>query len=110
MRYRSNVRSFEWIAFGYFVYLIIASWVPPLTFPRRALLTVAAAVAAAAVWATAHAAPPFVREWAPTVYILVGYFLSGFLFVAPSPAIEGWLLGWDHRLLGDPASRFAGWP
>jgi membrane-associated phospholipid phosphatase len=110
MRYRSNVRSFEWIAFAYFVYLVVASWVPPLTFPRRALLTIAAAVSAAAVWATAHAAPPFAREWAPMAYILAGYFLSGLLFVAPSAAIESWLIGWDRRLLIDPASRFARWP
>src|SRR3954463_5896763 len=110
MRYRSNVRSFEWIAVAYFAYLVAACWLPPLTFARRALLTVAASAAGGAVWAIAHAAPPLVREWAPLAYILGGYFLSGYLFASPSAAIEAWLLRWDRRLLGDPSSRFAAWP
>src|SRR5262249_54333841 len=25
-------------------------------------------------------------------------------------ALESWLLMWDRRLLGDPSTRFAGWP
>ena len=110
MRYRSNVRSFEWIAAGYFSYIVVACWLPALTFARRARLTIASAIAAAAVWAIAHTAPPLVRDWAPLAYILGGYFLGGHLFAAPSTAIERWLLGWDRRLLGDPASRFVAWP
>ena len=31
MRYRSLVRSFEWIACAYFGYLIVACWVPRLS-------------------------------------------------------------------------------
>lgn len=50
------------------------------------------------------------RDWAPLAYILAGYFLSGFLFAAPSLEIESWLMRWDRRLLGDPATRFVGWP
>src|SRR3954464_4313596 len=105
MRYRSNVRPFEWIAAVYFAYLVAACWVPRLTFARRARLTAAASSAGAAVWAIAHAAPPLVREWAPLAYILGGYFLSGSLFASPSAAIEAWLLRWDRRLLGGQSRR-----
>jgi membrane-associated phospholipid phosphatase len=110
MRYRSSVRSFEWIAFAYFWYLVIACWWPPVPAARRAGLIAAAAAAAGAVWVIAHAGALLVRTCAPLGYILAGYFLSGYLFVAPSDATESWLMGWDRRLLGDPATRFAGWP
>jgi membrane-associated phospholipid phosphatase len=110
MRYRSSVRSFEWIAFGYFVYLIVACWLPSLPASRRALLIAGSALCLTAVWIVAHAGSAFVRDWAPLVYILAGYFLSGFLFAAPSLATEQWLMAWDRRLLGDPASRFVSWP
>ena len=104
------VRSFEWIACGYFGYLVLACWLPPLPARRRAWLIAAASAAGGTVWAIAHRGSPVVREWAPLAYILAGYFLSGYLFVTPSLAIESWLTGWDRRLLGDPATRFVRWP
>src|SRR5579862_6085881 len=110
MRYRSSVRSYEWIALAYFLYLAAASWLPPLSAPRRAFVIGASLAAAGAVWTIAHAAPLLIREWAPLAYILGGYFLSGYLFAAPSLATESWLIAWDRRLLGDPATRFATWP
>ena len=110
MRYRSFVRSFEWIACLYFAYLIVACWWPPLDAGRRALVIAAAALCGGAVWLIAHAAAAVVRDWAPLAYILAGYFLSGFLFASPSLEIEAWLTRWDRRLLGDPATRFVGWP
>lgn len=110
MRYRSLVRSFEWIAIAYFAYLIAACWLPPLRARRRAVLIAASLLAAGAVSLVARAAPPIVRDWAPLAYILAGYFLSGSLFAAPSSAVESWLTRWDRRLLGDPSTRFTGWP
>ena len=104
------MRSFEWIACAYFVYLIVACWLPPLSTGRRAFLIGASAIAGGAVWAIAHAATLLVRDCAPLAYILAGYFLSGYLFVAPSDAMESWLMGWDRRLLGDPVMRFVSWP
>ena len=47
------------------------------------------------------------RRWATSS---AGYFLSGYLFASPSPSVESWLMAWDRRLLGDPATRFVGWP
>ena len=104
------MRSFEQIGFLYFSYLIVACWWPPLTGRRRAFVIVSSASCAGVVWAIAHAAPAVLRDWAPLAYILAGYFLSGFLFAAPSLEIESWLMRWDRRLLGDPATRFVGWP
>lgn len=104
------MRSFEWIACAYFGYLLGACWLPPLSAGRRAFLIAASAIAAGGVWTIAHAGTPLARDWAPLAYILAGYFLSGYLFVAPSDAMESWLMGWDRRLLGDPVARFATWP
>ena len=104
------VRSFEFLALAYFLYLALASWLPRLTAGRRAFVIGASALSALVVWTIAHGAPPLVRDWAPLGYILAGYFLSGYLFAAPSRSIESWLMSWDRRLLGDPATRFAGWP
>ena len=104
------MRSSEWVALSYFLYLIVACWWPPLSMGRRAWIVAGSMFAGGLVWAIAHAAPWWIRDWAPSAYILGGYFLSGLLFVAPSRALESWLIGWDRRLLGDPTTRFATWP
>jgi membrane-associated phospholipid phosphatase len=110
MRYRSLVRSFEWIACGYFGYLVVACWLPRLSLARRAFLIGGSAAAGGAVVVVARAGIPWIREVAPMAYILVGYFLSGYLFSSPSIGMESWLIGWDRRLLGDPSTRFSAWP
>src|SRR5437868_1962506 len=110
MGYRSLVRSFEWIACSYFLYLAIACWLPRLSAARRAFIIGAAACAAIAVVLVARSTPVWVRQSAPLVYILAGYFLSGYLFASPSEATEEWLAGWDRRLFGDPVTRFVSWP
>jgi membrane-associated phospholipid phosphatase len=104
------VRSFELLALAYFLYLAVASSLPPLSAGRRGLVVGASVISFEIVWTIAHRATPLVRDWAPLGYILGGYFLSGYLFAAPSLSIESWLMSWDRRLLGDPATRFAGWP
>jgi membrane-associated phospholipid phosphatase len=104
------VRSFEWISCAYFGYLIVACWVPRLSIGRRAFLIAASASAAGIVVLIARAGSPLMRACAPMGYILAGYFLSGYLFASPSPSVEAWLMAWDHRLFGDPATRFVGWP
>jgi membrane-associated phospholipid phosphatase len=103
------VRSAEWVACIYFVYLAGVCWLLPLLRRRQLFITVTS-MATAAIAAGAAAAPRFIHAWAPLLYILVGYFLTGRLFVAPSARLEQWLLGWDHRLLGDPTTRFSRWP
>ena len=104
------MRSFEWIAVAYFGYLIMACWWPRLSGARRASVTVASVAAIAVVGVVARFGLPWLRDAAPMTYILAGYLLSGYLFAEPSVAIESWLIGWDRRLLGDPARRFMSWP
>jgi membrane-associated phospholipid phosphatase len=103
------VRSSESVAFAYFLYLATVCWLRPLPTRRRLFVTALAALAAAIVFAVRRA-PPFIRDWIPLLYILAAYYLTGRLFVAPSEALERWLLAWDRRLFGDPTSRFAHWP
>ena len=104
------MRSSEWVALLYFIYLAVVCWLRPLPPSRRLIITSVSVVLVAAIWITASVAPSFVRDWAPFLYVSVGYYLTGFLFVAPSLALEAWLLKWDHRWLGDPTTRFAKWP
>jgi membrane-associated phospholipid phosphatase len=104
------VRSSEWIALLYFLYLASVCWLRPVLLPRRLVITGVSAGLVALIWVVARDAPAFARDWAPFLYVSVGYYLTGYLFVAPSPKLEAWLLKWDHRWLGDPTTRFAGWP
>jgi membrane-associated phospholipid phosphatase len=104
-----TVWTAERIALAYFVYLGIVCWVRPIGIARRLRVSSVAVVGGVAVWRIASA-PLGLRLWAPLAYILVGYYASAYLFVAPSVALERWLLAWDRRLLHDPSTRFAGWP
>ena len=110
MGYRSAVRSSEWIACLYFLYVAICAWIRRLPAGRRLALTAICLAAAGAVWWNGHAVSPILRDWSPLATILLGYYVSGALFVEPSLATEAWLMAWDRRLLGDPSTRFAAWP
>jgi membrane-associated phospholipid phosphatase len=104
------VRWSEWLALGFFLWLAAAGWFRTLLPGRRWRLTVASLVMCGVVVAVATGAAVPVRDWAPPLYVLVGYFLSGLLFVSPSPAFEEWLVQWDNRILGDSIARFGRWP
>jgi membrane-associated phospholipid phosphatase len=105
-----HVRSSEWVAFLYFLYLGTVCWLRPLSIERRLLVSGVSCGLLVAIWVGAVALPPALRDWAPLVYVSIGYYATGWLFVEPSKALESWLLMWDRRLLGDPATRFAAWP
>lgn len=104
------MRSSEWVSFVYFAALTAIAWLRPLPAARRAQITAIGLLSCIAVVAVARLAPLLVRDWSPSLVILAGYFLSGRFFVNPSLSFEGWLIGWDRRLLGDPTTRFAHWP
>jgi membrane-associated phospholipid phosphatase len=94
----------------YFAALTIAAWLRPLPRGRRVRISAIGAAMCAIVSAVA-AAPPMLRDWvSPSLAILAGYYLSGLFFVGPTPWFEAWLIDWDRRLLGEPATRFAHWP
>jgi len=110
LKYSFTVRSSEWIALLYFLYLATVCWLRPVPKARRAVLVGVSVVMMIVIDRVARFAPLFARDWAPFVYVSVAYYLTGHLFIGPSARLEAWLLKWDHRWLGDPTTRFARWP
>lgn len=104
------MRPPEAIAIAYFFYLAVAATMQRLPMARRARVAAASLSMVALVWNAAGNVTSPLRDWLPAAYILVGYYITGWLFVAPSPRLESWLVAWDRRVLGDPATRFAQWP
>jgi len=98
------------MALLYFLYLATVCWLRPVPAARRMVITSLSLVLVAVIAMVARDAPPFARDWAPFPYVSVAYYLTGHLFIAPSARLEAWLLKWDQRWLGDPATRFAQWP
>jgi hypothetical protein len=105
-----TVWTSERIAIAYFLYLAVACWLRPLPIGRRVALAGIAVITVGAIVWNARAGILFLRQWAPAATILIGYYASGLVFVEPFLRMERWLIGWDRRLLGDPATRFAAWP
>ena len=97
------MRVSEWVAAGYFGYLcVVALILPP--WPRRRLAAAAALAATVAV-CLPHVWPEstrtvVARDWLPALYLVGGYWLSGWYFVAPMKDLEARLLGLDRRVLG----------
>jgi membrane-associated phospholipid phosphatase len=104
------LRASESLALGYFLYLGIVCWFRPLSAARRRQIAATSLATIAVISAVAAYAPSGLRDWAPNFYVFVGYFLPGRFFETPSLRFEAWLMKWDRRLLGDPATRFASWP
>lgn len=97
------MRVSEWVAFLYFVYLLlVAAFKTPWPRRKRAL----AGSAAAAVTSLVPATFPdtdlarLARDWLPAIELTIGYWLSGWYFAAPMKGLEARLLGWDWRVLG----------
>lgn len=92
----------EWIVCGFFLYLILLAHHRALKADRRRrILTVGLACIVAALLLSQLALLPglrIVREWAPAVYLLQGYWLCGLFFRRPSLSIERRLLALDNWL------------
>jgi len=97
------MRHSEWVAFLYFAYLFVVA-VVKRPWPRRtqAMVGSAAGAAAALVPATFPHTPTadFSRDWLPAMYLVLGYWLSGWYYVGPMRHIEARLLGLDWRVIG----------
>jgi membrane-associated phospholipid phosphatase len=102
------MRASEYVAMTYYVYFAAVCWLGRVPLARRVLITAVSLLMMATVTLVASL-DTRLRDWAPAFYILVGYYLSGWIFVRPSKRIEAWLLSWDQRLLGDPTTRFSAW-
>jgi membrane-associated phospholipid phosphatase len=97
------------VPFLYFLYLAVVGGARPMPARQRVRVMGVSLLLAAAILAATRLSSR-ARDWMPLVWVSFGYYVTGWLFVKPSEALEAWLLGWDHRLLGDPTTRFAGWP
>ncbi len=89
----------EWLALGYLAYVTVVAWV--WRRPRRQRLVLTAASAADALFIIGLAAIPsrgveVAREWLPGLQVLIGYWLSGLLFVEPMLGVERWLVRSDE--------------
>jgi PAP2 superfamily protein len=94
----------EWIAIGYYTYLLIFALAA-----RRFAAARASALAATAACGFVLAVQTFVpgsrmsalafSTLVPLIVLVVGYWLSGLFFVRPMPGAERWLLGMDERFL-----------
>ena len=97
------MRASEWVAAAYFAYLCGVAFVRP-RWPRRLPAAAAAFVATVALsiprlWHES-AVTTAARDWLPALYLVVGYWLSGWYYVAPMARIEARFLALDQRILG----------
>jgi membrane-associated phospholipid phosphatase len=95
------VRLSEWVAVAYFAYLFVVAFLV-LPAPRRkrpALYCLAAiCLVVGPLVLPLGSWDATIRDWLPTVHLLVGYWLSGMYFVAPMPAVERRFLAIDTWL------------
>ena len=94
------MRVSECVAAAYFGYLCAVALVRP-SWPRRrqaAVASLAAVIAVCAVrlWPESNASA-IARDWLPAVYLVLGYWLSGWYFVAPMTRIEDLFLRIDRQ-------------
>ena len=97
------MRVSEWVAFVYFVYLLAVASVKAPWPRRRAAMLASSAASVAALIPSAFPdteVARFVRDWLPAVFLTIGYWLSGWYFVAPMPRFETLFQAWDRRVLG----------
>ena len=97
------MRASEWVAVVYFGYLfVIALTRPP--WPRRQPAMGASLAAIVVIWGQrlwpVTPVALVVRDWLPAVYLVTGYWLSGWYFVEPMRGIEARFLSVDWRVLG----------
>jgi hypothetical protein len=100
--------TYEWIAIGYFLYLIAtAAALPSLTPNRRARVAALAFAVLALIGAIATVDVSLtraVRPWLPLVYLVAAYRLPSQLVARTNQAFEARLAAWDRSPL---ASRLA---
>jgi len=104
---RLMLRSSEWIALGYFIYLAATAMLVdvPSESRRRVLATLLFA-GAATVALGLQTSPGAVtaRDWMPLVNLVIGYWLPAQLVVKTNPRFERVLMDFDRKLLGRGAT------
>jgi hypothetical protein len=115
-----GLRASEWIAVAFFLYLALSAGLvspaPRRTRSRRIATGVAALAVAMLVLLIARLAetapsivPGFVRDWAPILYLVLGYWLPAGIAGSPNDSIETRFMAFDHRLLGPEHAGWVGW-
>jgi hypothetical protein len=96
------LRSSEKVAFAFLVYLVAAATVTGADRRRRLSVGVSALVLSTIVLVVSTFGPAvqLVRDWAPGVYMLAGYWLPGRLVSPPNLHVELYLAEIDRRVLG----------
>jgi hypothetical protein len=95
----------EWIALGYFAYLLIVAAIIPRFARARVGALAGAAISGLALFVQSIALPglggdsPAFAFVVPLGVLLGGYWLSGLFFLNPMPSIERQLMATDDRLL-----------
>jgi membrane-associated phospholipid phosphatase len=97
------VRPPEWVSAVYFAYLLVAAGsMGSVPIRRRVRIVAASAASLAGVGMLASlpclATAQVVRDWAPGVFLLAGYWVPGLFSVAPNARLERWLSRIDARL------------
>jgi membrane-associated phospholipid phosphatase len=103
LRNFSSVRPPEWVSAVYFAYLLVAAGSMGLVPIRRRVRIMAASAASLAGVGMLASLPclataQVVRDWAPGVFLLAGYWVPGLFSVAPNARLERWLSRIDARL------------
>jgi hypothetical protein len=113
-----GLRAAEWLPIAFFSYLLLCTGLLPAAGPRtrsRRLATAAMALAAILlVVSIAHITPGsrvpmVVRDWAPMVYLVLGYWLPAGIGGSPAVWFESRLMAFDRWLLGPDHASWVGW-
>ena len=106
-----ELRSPEWIALGFFLYLAVAALLMPLPAERKRRAIARATLISAFILFMAvpdGAVAARARDGLPLAYLLLGYWLPAHLVKCTSPKLEEMLLEFDRRLFGPGGlARFA---
>ena len=97
----SSMRLWETASLVFFIAVLLVSPVVTRAGPRRLLKVLAGGLAGLLVTTAIAMAPysPVVHDWfGPPVLLLTGYWISGWLFVAPRVRQEQALVRLDDRL------------
>ena len=98
-----ELRTPEWVALGFFIYLAIAALLMPLPADRKRRVVARAMLVLAFILAMAMPSgfiAARARDGLPLIYLLLGYWLPAHLVKCTNPELEERLLGFDRRLFG----------
>jgi membrane-associated phospholipid phosphatase len=98
-----ELRTSEWIALGFFLYLTAAAFLTqaPSARKRRVVARAIGISAFIVTMALSGRSAAAARDWLPVLYLPLGYWLPALLVTSTNPTLESRLLSFDRRLFGD---------